>query len=122
MKQKLAVNDKYIEKILMDWRYRATAKGVLLTRISLNGKGLMKGGKWRKCGKINCYGCNTYQPRFDGKKVDIKIHRVIYAAYKGNLELDKVVNHKDGDRLNNCPSNLELVTWEYNVKYRGKNE
>ena len=118
MKQKLAVNDLYIDKILMDWRYRAKQDGTLWTRISINGKGLIQGGKWRKCGKINCYGYNVYQPRFKGKKVDIKIHRLIYAAYKGPLKRDMVVNHIDGNRLNNSPQNLELVTWEYNSKYR----
>jgi stress-induced morphogen len=119
MKQKLAVNDIYIDRILMDWRYRVKKDGTLWTRISLNGKGLMSNGKWRKCGKTNCYGYSVFSPRFNGKKRDIKIHRLVYAAFKGPLDQTKVVNHKDADRLNNTPINLELVSWDYNIKYRG---
>ena len=76
MKQQRAVNDVYIDKILMDWRYKPKIDGTLWTRISINGAGLMKGGKWRKCGKIDTSGYNIFTPRFNGKKVNIKIIEV----------------------------------------------
>ena len=53
-----------------------------------------------------------------GKKRYLRVHRIIYAFYYKTLEKDKVINHRDGDRTNNQITNLELVDWEFNNKYR----
>lgn len=50
----------------------------------------------------------------DGKKDRQYIHRLIMLAFFGKSDL--VVNHKDGNRQNNAPSNLEYVTQSDNIK------
>lgn len=46
----------------------------------------------------------------NGRK-DFLVHRLIAMAWIGLPEGDKnEINHKDGDKLNNVPSNLEWVT------------
>ena len=46
------------------------------------------------------------------------IHRLIAKAFLGLIdETDLEVNHKDGNRHNNCVSNLEIVTHQANIEH-----
>lgn len=59
-----------------------------------------------------------YQTVFtiNGKRKHVRIHRVIAETLIPNpLNLPQV-NHKDGNKLNNEPSNLEWCTNSYNTK------
>ncbi len=118
LKQLPADNDDFIRKIIADPNYRVTERGTLETRNSVNGQGLMPKDRWREVGGFNSYGYRVYKPKIDGAQRNILIHRVVYAALIGTLDRRKVVNHKDGNRANNHPDNLELVSWEYNGTYR----
>lgn len=69
-------------------------------------------------------GCILKQRTYNYATVDIKIgspvsvHRLVAAAFLG-LDYDNklsIVNHKDGDRLNNNLENLELCDHSYNSK------
>jgi hypothetical protein len=42
------------------------------------------------------------------------VHRLVALAFCEGYDKEKVVNHKDGDKLNNCASNLEWVTHSEN--------
>lgn len=46
--------------------------------------------------------------RVNGESVSKLSHRLIASAYLGESEAD--VNHKDGDKTNNIPSNLEYLS------------
>jgi len=50
------------------------------------------------------------------------VHRLVYQAFKGPLIKGKVVDHIDGNKLNNCADNLQQVTNRHNVSkgYKGK--
>lgn len=57
----------------------------------------------------------------DSKSVRVHLHRLVLSTFSPvdnweNLE----VNHKDGNKLNNCLSNLEWVTTKENIQHAWK--
>jgi hypothetical protein len=41
----------------------------------------------------------------------LKLHRVKWEFHRGEIPAGLVVHHRDGDKLNNALSNLELMEW-----------
>jgi hypothetical protein len=60
--------------------------------------------------------------RDDGRQMNVRAHRVIYAYFHGG-EIDDTleVNHKDLNRSNNHPDNLELTTRTGNILHAAQN-
>lgn len=54
------------------------------------------------------------------KKVTKRVHRLVAETFIPNPNNWTEVNHKDCNPSNNCVSNLEWCTSEYNIKYREK--
>jgi hypothetical protein len=46
-----------------------------------------------------------------------QIHRIVTKFYLGDMPKGLCVNHKDGNKLNNRPSNLEYITFAENIKH-----
>jgi hypothetical protein len=65
------------------------------------------------------YGYLVGSVRKNGVKKQYKVHRAIFAFYNGIDALNQceVINHKDFDRTNNHPDNLEGMTSRENVHY-----
>ena len=51
---------------------------------------------------------------YKGKKWGIPVHRLVAICFVPNPSGKDQVNHKDGNKLNNCASNLEWVTTQEN--------
>lgn len=49
----------------------------------------------------------------DGKSVKKTVHQLVAAAFL-NASYGEVINHKDGDKLNNAVTNLEVTTHQLN--------
>ncbi|MEK4640348.1 HNH endonuclease [Bacillus sp. FSL W8-0519] len=49
------------------------------------------------------------------KQKMIGLHQIISFLKYGKENIDLIVNHIDGDKLNNKPSNLEIVTYRENT-------
>lgn len=56
----------------------------------------------------------------NGKKVNLKVHRVVASTFIPNPDNLPGVNHKDNNPKNNAISNLEWCSHEYNIQYREK--
>lgn len=81
-------------------------------------KNIVKGHvlkQWRNSGGylLVSFGIN-------GKVVAILVHRLVAQTFIPNPDNLPEVNHKDCDRTNNCVSNLEWCTGQYNVAYKEK--
>lgn len=63
---------------------------------------------WR--GKSDAWG-NTYAISREPGGKDLRMHRLLAGAEKG-----QIVDHKDGNTLNNCRSNLRICTNAENVR------
>jgi hypothetical protein len=51
----------------------------------------------------------------DGKDRDLMVHRLVWAAFGGDVPDGLEVNHKSGDKADNSLSNLEVVTKSENM-------
>ena len=54
--------------------------------------------------------------RIDGKISKLRVHRLVAKAFVAGEFEGATVDHIDGNRLNNAPSNLEWVTLSENTK------
>lgn len=55
-----------------------------------------------------------------GKRKVEYIHRLVAYCFIPNIDNKEEVNHKDGDKSNNCVKNLEWVTKSENIKHSYK--
>ena len=68
----------------------------------------------------------TIRTMYNGRRFTTGAHRLVYFHFYGKIPKGKTVNHKDGNKKNNHPNNLELLTDKQqifharNVLKRGK--
>ena len=68
--------------------------------------------------KKNAYGypCVTIK-YLDGSQKTIRVHQLVAKTFIPNPENKPQINHKDGNKENNCISNLEWVTNAENIRH-----
>ena len=88
--------------------------------IFINGQDVykkLKDGTYKKlCKWIDNVGYYQVCFRIDGKKKYVRVHRLIAETLLPNKDNLSMVNHKDGNKLNNSLDNLEWCTNAYNTK------
>lgn len=110
----LSKNDDYIEAIIEDKHYDIRPDGTIWTLIQKTGKLSVK-GEWREAGRTSE---DEYREISYLGEVRLRIHRIVYRKYVGELSPDLVINHKDGNKSNNRPENLELISQAENNKHK----
>ena len=112
----IARNDPYIEILLKDDRYDIREDGSILTTVCVTGS-TSTSAVWRNCVRSkNGYCAISYT--VNGSRKQLLVHRIIYAKFKGKLEEDLMINHKNGVTTDNSPDNLELDTQSHNNIHR----
>lgn len=72
-------------------------------------------------GEITKYGYLRYHITINKKLYHVSAHRLVAKAFIPNPKNKPEVNHKDGNKLNNCITNLEWCTNLYNQQHAWKN-
>lgn len=83
--------------------YKVSAKGAIIST-----RGLRKT-------HVNPHGYHQVDLWKDGKSKTFRVHTLVAQAYIGDRPKGYVVNHKDGNKLNNHWTNLEYVTSRENT-------
>lgn len=92
-------------------RYEIREDGTVSTTVCRTGKQSLS-GKWRQLAFVVS---ESGHLSVKYQRNHLCIHRVIYRKFKGPLREDYAVNHIDGDKLNNTPTNLELISHSANM-------
>lgn len=104
-----ALHDALIRQLLTDAAFRVDPDGTIWTTRCWGKKSC----EWRKAGRIDTHG--YIQISYQGKR--LLAHRIVYQKFNGSLQADLVVDHKDQNRQNNKPENLQLATARSNRVY-----
>ena len=73
-------------------------------------------------GSIRLHGYLAYRLSKHGKKHQFYAHRLVAQAFIPNPNNYTIVNHKDGDKLNNSVDNLEWCDQSYNMEHAHRNK
>lgn len=89
--------------------------------ISTNGRVFSWNNKHKKCKflspAIDKYGYYKINIKKDAKTINKYVHRMVAEVFIENPLNLMIVNHKDGNKLNNLTDNLEWCTTQQNTKH-----
>ena len=100
-----------------EWRDVADTDG----QYQVSNLGRVRSNKWGRTTILrnNLVGCGYYRMSIS-TKIGVRylyVHRMVMESFVGINPLKNVVNHKDGNKLNNRLENLEWVTQGENVRH-----
>jgi len=114
-----AKNDALIRAVLADERFTVTESGEVFTRANTNGISLLPNGEVRNCDIANGDGYRVLNLRIQKKgrstRKKLRVHRMVFQKFVGELDCKMVVNHKDGNKANNHRDNLEQIECKENT-------
>lgn len=94
--------------------YQISSDGQVKSLVGWNGRKYVHREKILKQSKTTT-GYKKVELSKDGKRKSVKVHRIVAYAFIPQVEGKTVVNHKDGNPLNNNYKNLEWCTQRENV-------
>lgn len=116
MKKLESKHDHLIEEFIKDSRYKITKDGFIFSMINSEVTRLIGRVHDSTNSKTNskCY----RKIKYKGK--ELKVNRIIYRKFKGRLKKNMVINHIDGNSLNDHHLNLEQIVQKENIIHRYK--
>ena len=90
------------------------------TNIRKNGRIDNRKGKILKP-KIDKYGYQVITLSKNGIRKSYSVHQLVAKAFIPNPKNKNTINHKDGNKLNNCVNNLEWATEKENQQHKWNN-
>lgn len=110
----IKANDILIRELCKDPNYVIQSDGLIFSYIKQNGH---LGTELRS---IPGHLAHDGYRRISYKRKVLMVHRIMFQKFVGELDHTKQVNHKDGRRTNNLPSNLELLNQSENMHHAFK--
>ena len=111
-----ASNDFLVNEVVDNEFFKITNDGVIMAYTSTRGGYFGYKYPLRDLRRLSSTGYYRIQYKYKC----LQVHRIIYRKYIGELSPYLTINHKDGNKLNNDISNLELVTVSENNAHRYK--
>ena len=104
-------NDLLIAKLIADGRVKVDLQKGIVTAPRSN-------TPTKALGAVNRKGYLRTSINLNGKAITLLVHRIVYiAAFGLPADSNLHVNHKNGNKLDNCPVNLELLTHRDNMAH-----
>lgn len=104
-------NNTLIKKFVESNKYIICPSGNIYTQKNNTKVGYIRHNGYRYIDFKNKFGTYT----------SLAVHRIIWYVYGDSpLSTELVINHKDGNKLNNCINNLEQVTQTENAIHKFK--
>lgn len=97
------------------WKTEDSLHGLYL----ISSLGRLKSCKTGRILKLSCNECGYVHVKISirGLDKDVKIHRLVAKSFIHNPGSKEQVNHKDGDKKNNCVENLEWMSARENTHH-----
>lgn len=94
-------------------------KGIAGYSVTEDGKVISYKGKFPRVLKtsVNNCGYEIVTISINNRRKTFYVHRLVAQTFIGDIDGDMTVNHKDGNKLNNHVSNLEIVSYSENEKH-----
>jgi hypothetical protein len=106
-----------MEIVAEQWRSLSGPYGGWPYRISNTGKVVSQKSGSVLASRIDHKGYRQINLRNDGKRANTKVHRLVAMAFVPGYQQGLQVNHKNGNKLDNRPENLEWVTGRRNNEH-----
>lgn len=100
-----AKNDYLVEELINDERYQVRTDGTIWRKAK---------DVWRQTGKAKTNKNDKIYNHLKYRGFNLVVHRIVYRKFNGQLDASLVINHKDGNSLNNNAVNLEQATHQEN--------
>lgn len=97
--------------------YQVSNLGRVKRIMFINNKTIKPSNKVLSCNKKDKSGYVCVTLWKDGTRKYDRMHRIVAKTFIPNIDNKPVINHKDGNKANNCVENLEWVTYKENTHH-----